>query len=328
MRQARYSNRRQFMQRALSTAAMSMGLGTAARAASWPARPVSIIVPYVAGGTSDMMARLCAQFMTEKLGKTFIVENRAGGSGVPAATVTATADRDGCTVLFGPPAPIVTVPMLQKVSYNTESFAPINIFASYPFLLGIKASLPVQSLQELIAYMKAHPGKLNYSSAGFGSISHLVGALFASQADIKVVHVPYKGAAPATTALMTGEVDFYFGGSSELIPHMSSTDKIRIIATSGTKRLANLPDLPAVGELISGFALETWNGFVGPRGIPEPIVNQFAEAIRDAAMSPTIKERLQSLAIYPVESTPAEFAKTIASDKAFYQAALKAAGMI
>lgn len=299
-----------------------------ARADTYPSQPVRIIVGFAAGGANDIIGRILAQFMTEKLGKTFIVENRAGGSGVPAATVTASADRDGCTVLFGPPAPIVTVPMLQKVSYNTESFAPINIFASYPFLLGIKASLPVQSLQELIAYMKAHPGKLNYSSAGFGSISHLVGALFASQADIKVVHVPYKGAAPATTALMTGEVDFYFGGSSELIPHMSSTDKIRIIATSGTKRLANLPDLPAVGELISGFALETWNGFVGPRGIPEPIVNQFAEAIRDAAMSPTIKERLQSLAIYPVESTPAEFAKTIASDKAFYQAALKAAGMI
>jgi len=326
--QVRYSNRRQLLQGAFSIAALSAGLGRSAQAANWPARTVTIIVPYVAGGTSDMMARLCAQFMTEKLGKPFIVENRAGGSGVPAATTAAAADRDGCTVLFGPPAPIVTVPMLQKVSYSTESFEPINIFASYPFLLGIKSSLPVQNLQELIGYMKANPGKLNYSSAGFGSISHLVGALFASRSEVKVVHVPYKGAAPATTALVTGEVDFYFGGSSELIPHMSSTDKIRIIATSGAKRLASLPELPAVSEIVSGFVLETWNGFVGPRGIAEPVVNQFAIAIRDAATSPRIKERLESLGIYPAASTPAEFAKTIASDKAFYQAALRAAGMI
>lgn len=326
--QMRCSNRRQVLQKALSIAALSMGAGRAALAANWPMRSVTIIVPYVAGGTSDMMARLCAQFLTEKVGKTFIVENRAGGSGVPAATATASADRDGCTVLFGPPAPIVTVPMLQKVSYSTDSFEPINIFASYPFLLGVKSSLPVRNLQELISYMKANPGKLNYSSAGFGSISHLVGALFASRSGVKVVHVPYKGAAPATTALVTGEVDLYFGGSSELIPHMSSTDKIRIIATSGAKRLASLPDLPAVSELIPGFVLETWNGFVGPRGIAEPIVNQFSEAIREAAMSPRIQKRLQSLGIYPAASTPAEFAKTIAADKAFYQAALKAAGMI
>lgn len=319
-------NRRQLLRQA-GIAALSLGLGTSSQAASWPTRPIVIIVPYVAGGVSDMMARLCAQFITEKLGQSCVVENRGGGSGVPAATATANAAPDGHTVLFGPPAPIITVPMLQKVSYSSDSFTPIANFASYPFLVGVKSSVPAKNLQELISYAKRNPGKLNYSSAGVGSISHLVGALFASKAGIDIFHIPYKGAAPATAALIAGEVELYFGGTSEFMPHMSS-DRIRVVATTSATRASNLPDIPPVGDLVPGFALETWNGFVGPRGIPQPVVERFAEVIRQAAQASSIVERLKSLGIYPVAGTPAEFAKVIENDKLAYRAALTAAGMI
>jgi tripartite-type tricarboxylate transporter receptor subunit TctC len=304
----------------------SIGFGKASRAAEWPTRPVTILVPYVAGGVSDMMGRLCAQFLTEKLGQPFIVENRAGGSGVVAATAVANAAPDGHMVLFGPPAPIVTVPMLQKVGYSADSFAPISVLASYPFLLAVKSSLPVKTLAEFIAYAKTVPGKLNYSSAGFGAISHMVAAFFAAAAGIDIVHVPYKGAAPATAALLTGEVEIYFGGSSELIPHMSG-DKIRVLATSGAKRLSNLPNLPSASELLPSFTLDTWNGFVAPLATPRPIIDRFAATIHQAATDLAIADRLLQLGIYPDGNTPEEFAKQIIKDKVFYQAAIKAAGI-
>ena len=322
-------NRRTLLQSAAAATALStVGSGASLAASQWPQRTVTIIVPYAAGGNSDMMARLCAKYLSEKVGKPFIIENRAGGSGAPAAVATARAEPDGCTVLFGPCAPYVTVPMIQKVAYTADSFTPINNFASYPFLLGVKSSLPVKSVPELIAYAKANPGKLNYASAGVGAISHLVSALFMAKTGMDVVHVPYKGAAPANVAILTGEVDIIFSGVSELQAHLSSEDKVRVIGTTGANKLADFPKVPLISESLPGFTMEAWNGIVGPKGIPQDIVGRFSALIAEAANSPFVSEKLKSVGIFPVTSTAQEFARTIESDKVLYRDALKAAGLV
>jgi tripartite-type tricarboxylate transporter receptor subunit TctC len=264
--------------------------------------------------------------MSEKFRQSFIVDNRAGGSGVIATTAVANAESDAHSLLFCPPAQVITVPALQKVSYNPDLLVPVSNFASYPFLVGIKSSIPAKTLPEFIAYAKTKPGKLNYSSAGFGAISHLVTALFLTRAGLDVVHVPYKGAAPATVALLSGEVDLFFANSSELIPHLSN-DKIRIIATSGFKRLPNLPDIPPVGDTLPGFGVDSWNGIFAPPGTPRDIVDKIARAMIEIVKSPSMGSRLAQLSIYPEGSTPEEFVKLIAKDKQFYLDAIKAAGV-
>lgn len=296
------------------------------RAADWPARPVTILIPYAAGGISDMMGRMLAQSMSEKFRQSFIVDNRAGGSGVIATTAVANAEPDAHTLLFCPPAQVITVPALQKVSYNPDLLVPVSNFASYPFLVGIKSSIPAKTLPEFIAYAKTMPGKLNYSSAGFGAISHLVTALFLRRAGLDVVHVPYKGAAPATVALLSGEVDLFFANSSELIPHLTN-DKIRIIATSGFKRLPNFPDIPPVGDTLAGFGVDSWNGIFAPPGTPRDVVEKIASAMIEIVKSPAMARRLAELSIYPEGSTPGEFVTLIAKDKQFYLDAIKAAGV-
>jgi tripartite-type tricarboxylate transporter receptor subunit TctC len=296
-------------------------------AAEWPSRPVTVLIPYAAGGISDMMGRMLAQSLAEKFRQSFIVDNRAGGSGVIATTAVANAEPDAHMLLFCPPAQVITVPALQKVSYNPDLLVPVSNFASYPFLVGIKSSIPAKTLPEFIAYAKTRPGKLNYSSAGFGAISHLVTALFLARAGLDVVHVPYKGAAPATLALLSGEVDLFFANSSELIPHLAN-DRIRIIATSGFKRLPNLPDIPPVGETLPGFGVDSWNGIFAPPGTPRETVDKIAGAMIEAVKSPAMTSRLAQLSIYPEGTTPEEFVKLIAKDKQFYLEAIKAAGVI
>jgi tripartite-type tricarboxylate transporter receptor subunit TctC len=216
--------------------------------------------------------------------------------------------------------------MLQKVSYSPDSFAPISIFANLPFILGIKSSLPPKTLTDFIAYGRANPGKLNYASAGIGGISHLVSTLFVKQAGIDAVHVPYKSAAPATVALLSGEVDMFFGGAPELMQHVTS-DRITILATSSAKRLPNLPNTPTVGEIFAGFEVNTWLGLVAPRGTPQEIIDVLAQATREASSNPEVVERLFNLGVVPAGTTPAEFADVLKRDRALYADAIRSAGI-
>lgn len=207
-----------------------------ANASNWPSRTVTIIVPNAPGGFTDIMARLAAVHFSKKFGHPFVVENRAGGAGVIGAAQVANAQPDGYTFLFTSPSTILTQPLLQKVSYDPNSFIPISIPGNLPFVLGVKSSLPVKTLPEFVAYAKTNPGKLNFASAGVGGIGHLASTLFMKIAGIEAVHVAYKSAAPATSALVAGEVEIYFGGSPKLIQHVSN-DKITMLATSGARRL-------------------------------------------------------------------------------------------
>jgi tripartite-type tricarboxylate transporter receptor subunit TctC len=298
--------------------------------ASWPTRTVMIIVPNAAGGFTDIMARMAAQHMAKKFGQAFVVDNRAGGAGVIGATAVASAQPDGYTFLFTSPSTILTQPLLQKVNYDPDSLIPVSIFGNLPFLLGIKSSLPPKTTAttaaDFVSYVKAHPRELNYASAGVGGIGYLVSVLFVKTAGLDAVHVPYKSAAPATAALLAGEVDMYFAGSPELMPHVKD-DRIRILATSGAKRLANLPDTPAIGELYPGFQINTWEAFMAPQGTPKAIVDLMTEATIEAANEPTINQRLTAAGITPEGTTQARFREIMTRDREFYADAIRAAGI-
>ncbi len=310
----------------VALAALSLCFNARAETAHWPTRPVTIVVPYAAGGMADVMARLAAHHLSQKLGQPFVIVNRGGDAGAIGAIQVARAPADGSMLMFTSPSAILTVPMLQKVSYDPDSFVPISIFASLPFVLGVKSSLPPKTLAGFIAYAHAHPGKLSYASAGVGGISHLVSTLFVKRAGIDALHVPYKSAAPATNALLTGEVDMYFGGAPEMLQHRGS-DRIAILATSSAERLATLPDTPTIAELYPGFEVTTWLGFVAPRGTPQEIIDTMAQATRETLAIPEVAERLASLGIVPVGSTAAQFADTLTKDRALYADAIKAAGI-
>jgi tripartite-type tricarboxylate transporter receptor subunit TctC len=320
------------MSRALLVMPMAMALAAATTAlpahaqARWPARPVTVIVPNAPGGFTDIMARLAAQRLATKFAQPFIVENRAGGAGVIGATQVANAQPDGYTFLFTSPSTILTQPLLQKVSYDPSSLVPISILGSLPFILGIKSSLPPKTLHECEAYVKANPGKLNYASAGVGGIGYLVSVLYLKTAGLDAVHVPYKSAAPATAALVAGEVDMYFAGAPEMIQHLFN-DKIRLLATSGAKRLSKLPNVPTVGEFHPGFQVSTWEAFMAPRGTPKEIADAMTEATIEVANDRQIIERFTNLGIAPDGTTQAQFIDILDRDRRFYAEAIKAGGI-
>ena len=306
---------------ALAAASASAG------AADWPLRPVTLVVPYSPGGNTDMMARLAGQYLADKLGQPFVIENRAGGGGSVGAIAVARAQPDGYTLLFGASTQIINIPMLQKVSYDPQKdLVPISIFGAGPYLLGIKASLPCNTLQEFISYVKANPGKLNYATAGIGGNIHLNTALFVARAGLDMVAVPYKSGAPAMAALVGGEVEMYFGNASELMQHTDSKF-IKILAVSTLQKLKQLPDVPTGAETYPGFNTSSWNGFFAPTGTPTPILDLLATETIAAAREPAIVERLNRLAILPFGTTQGEFRKVIEESRVTNRVAMKAAGL-
>jgi tripartite-type tricarboxylate transporter receptor subunit TctC len=298
-----------------------------AHSADWPSRPVTVVVPYAAGGNTDTMARIIAERLSQKLGQPFIVENVAGASGTIGTLRVARDAPDGYTLLFCSASQIIIAPLVQKVSYDpAKDFVPISIFGAGPYILGVKSSLPAATLQDFIAYAKNNPGKLNYASAGEGGIIHLTTALFLSKAGLDVVHVPYKSGAPALAALMTGEIEMYFGNASELL-QQATNDRIKMLAVSSSERLQQRPDLPTVAEFYPGFRITSWNGFLAPAGIPQTIVDTIAQETRAAATDPEVAARLRKLGIEPSGANPAEFAQIIRDEEVLYRDAIKVAGV-
>jgi len=228
------------------------------RAADWPSRPVTVVVPFAAGGNTDMMARLGAQHLSAKLGQTFVVENRPSAGGALGTGMVAAAAPDGYTILFAASSMITLTP--QKLSFNPEQqLVPITNVGTGTQMIAIKRELPVKTLPELIAYAKANPGKLNFTVAGTQNISHLAPVLLFARAGIDLVMVPSKGGPQAVSDVMSGQVDLYFGNSSELLPHIDS-DRIRLIAVGTAQRLATAPDIPSVSETLPGARREAGHG--------------------------------------------------------------------
>ena len=297
-----------------------------AHSASWPARPVTVIVPYAAGGFTDVLARLSAQYLSEKFGQTFLIENRPGAGGAIGARTVAVAEPDGYTLLFGSASQFGIAPLVQKINYDPDALAPIVIFGKIPFLLAINAAFPADDLPSFIKAAKALGRPVNASNTGYGSTSYLLVAAFANRAGFKVTPVPYKGSAPSAAAVMQGDVDMTWAGVSDVAPIMAS-NKIKILAVSSEQRLPSYPNVPSVSEALPGFSLETWNGYFGPPGTPKPIIDLVAKTVQDAAASPDIHRRLMDLGITPETASPQQTAATIRSDKAFYRKIVEAAGI-
>jgi tripartite-type tricarboxylate transporter receptor subunit TctC len=313
--------------KACALALLAMLAAAPAHAAEWPARAVTVVVPFAAGGFTDTLARVSSKYLSEKFGQPFVVENRPGAGGAIAAAYVAAAAPDGYTLFFGSASQLGISPIISKVSYDSDSFEPIAVFGTIPFLLGIKASIPAKTVPEFIAYAKANAGKLNYGTAGNGATSHLLAAGFTARAGIDLTHVPFKGSAPLTLALVQGTVDMAWTGVPDMGAQMTN-ENIRVIAISAGQRLPSLPDVPSVSESLPGFALDTWNGYLAPRGTPRAIVEKVAQGVMEAGKSPEIATRLIGVGITPKTTTPDEMAAIIKADKGFYPDLLKAAGMM
>jgi tripartite-type tricarboxylate transporter receptor subunit TctC len=289
----------------------------------WPARIVTVVVPFAAGGNTDIMARLASQKLSEAFKQNFVVDNRVGAGGAVAASYVAHAAPDGYTLLFAAAPQIAVVPRVQKVNYDPlKDFAPVSVFGTGPFILAINGAIPARTIQEFVEYASAR--QLSYGSGGVGSIGHLSGALFVARAGIKAVHVPYRGGAPAVTGLLGGQVEMYFGNAAELIPH-AENGKARILGVATDRRMKQLPDVPTVAESFPGFVLSSWNGFLVPARTPSVIVDKLANAVIAASKDAAVVEQLHKLGIEPNGTTPEEFASRIVREQQQFDLAITAA---
>jgi tripartite-type tricarboxylate transporter receptor subunit TctC len=288
-------------------------LASLALAQPYPTKPIRIIVPFPPGGTADSLVRLTAEKLSPSLGQQVIVENRAGAGGNLGAEYVARAEPDGHTLLSSPPHLLTINHLLYKLAFDPAKFVPVSIIAAYPNVLLATPKLPAANLQELIAFARARPGKLNIASQGNGTSTHLTAELFKAMAKVDLTHVPYKGTAPAMTDLLGGQVDVMFDNLITAMP-LVKAGKLKLLGVGGEKRVAAFPDVPAIGEVLPGFRSETWMGIVAPPGTPGAIAGKLASAIRRAVHEPDFKARLAELQAEPLGNTPAEMAEIIRQD--------------
>lgn len=284
-------------------------------ASNYPSKPIKIVVPFPAGGTSDVLARLFGQKITENWGQPVVVENRPGSSGNLGADLVAKSTPDGYTLVLMDVGNLVISPALFKLPFNVvNDFAPVGMVAYSPHLLAVSTKVPANTPAELVAYAKAQKGKLNYAvAAGMGSASHLAGVMYAQRSGIEWGYVPYKGGAQAITDLMGGQVDVMFNGMVATYPQVKA-GKIKLIAVSSLKRNAQMPDTPTVAESLPGFLTGSFQGLLAPAGTPKPIVDKLNAEIQRIAAIPEIKERLVTLGAEPSNMTPEQFAQWVRTE--------------
>jgi tripartite-type tricarboxylate transporter receptor subunit TctC len=286
---------------------------------------VTIVVPYAAGGNTDIMARMASQKLTEAFKQSFIVDNRVGAGGALAANYVAQAAPDGYTLFFAAAPLIAVLSKVQKVNYDPHGdFIPVSIFGTGPFILAINSAIAAWNISEFVAY--ARNNKINYGSGGTGSVGHLAGALFVARGGFDAVHIPYRGGGPAMTALLGGQVDMYFGNAAEIIPQVES-GKVRIIGVAAQSRMKQLPDAPTVSETYPDFSLSSWNGFLVPARTPRVIVDKLAREVIAASRDPAVVSQLTKLGIEPNGTTPEEFAAQIVREQPQFDLAIKAANL-
>jgi len=307
---------------------MALGGSTGALAQTYPDRPVRVIVPLSAGGSADIVGRQIAQKLSERLGQQFIIDNRPGAGSLIGTELAARAPRDGYTVLLAGSS-FTTAPSLQrKLPYDpVRDFAPITMAANSPGLLVVHPSLPVKSVKDLVTLARAKPGAINYASPGNGTSPHFAGALFNSMAKVDIVHIPYKGAGPAITDLVAGQVQVSFASMLSAITH-ARAGRLRAVAVTGLKRSAALPELPTVSESgLPGFETGSWQGFFAPAGTPAPVVDRLYKEIAAVVRLPDIIASLAQDGSEPVGSTPDALAKFVAGELPKWARVAKEAGM-
>jgi len=262
----------------------------------WPSKPVTLMVPFAPGGTTDIVARPFAQALSQEFGQPFVVENRAGAGGTLAAGIAAHAAPDGYTLFVATVAHTMATSLYKQLSYDFEKdFVPITVLASVPNILVVNPSVPAKSVRELIDYARANPGKLSYGSAGNGSTEHLSAELFKSMTGADMVHIPYKGSSPAVTDLLAGRVQLMFDNLASALPNIKA-GKVRALAVTTAKRSQFIPELPTLAESgLPGFDLTTWWGVMAPAGTPDAVVERLAGEINRAMGLPDIKERFAAM---------------------------------
>lgn len=299
-----------------------------AAAQSYPARAVRIIVPFPAGGPTDIVTRLMAAKMTETLGQQVVVDNRGGAGGAIGTEQVAKSAPDGYTLVMGTIGGLAVAKSLNpKLGYDTlRDFAPITQSVSVTSVLVVHPSVPAKNVRELLALAQKSPGRLNYASSGNGTITHLAGELFKLMGKVNITHVPYKGGAPALVALVAGEVDMSYENSLIITPHVRS-GKVKGLAVTSAKRSALLPDLPTIAETLPGYSASGWYGLLAPAATPKPVITRLhAEAVK-ALRAPDVVDKLSSHGAEPVASTPEEFTAFIRSETDKWAKLVKIANM-
>jgi tripartite-type tricarboxylate transporter receptor subunit TctC len=319
------SGRRRFIQATgAGLAVASTGLAASARAAGFPEHSIRLIVAYAPGGSTDIVARMFAQDMTVDLGQSVVLENRPGGGTIVGTQTVERAPADGYTLLYGTNAFVIT-PMLhdQKTYDPLKDFAPVSLTAVQPLGILVSPELHIKTVQELIAYARANPGKLNFASSGNGSAQHLAGEAFAKAAGIQMLHVPYKGAGPALTDLLGGRVHLMFTSLVGNMQHVKE-GRLVLIATTGLKRSPATPDVPTVDESgVKGFVTESWQGVLAPAGTPAAVIDRLNASIVKAGKSQKLIDQLSAQGMEVRTDSPSEFAERLQQEQSQYKALIE-----
>jgi tripartite-type tricarboxylate transporter receptor subunit TctC len=305
--------------RLLGAIAAAFSLASAHAAAdAWPSKPLKLVVPFTAGGSTDTVARIVAEKLTTRLGQPVIVDNRAGAGGAIGSDFVAKSPADGYTMLVGTSSTMAIAPYVYtKLPYNpTRDFAPVSLLGTADIVIVVNSQVPVRTVRELLAYAKANPGKLTFASGGNGSISHLLGDYFKSMAHVDMLHVPYKGDAQMVTDLLGGQVDMAFGTAVAFLPHIRS-GKVVALAVTNPKRSTTQTQLPTVSEAgVPGYEAVQWFGIALPTGTPHEIVQRLNDEIRAILAMPDVRARFSELGFDVVGDKPEEFAAFLRAENA------------
>jgi len=305
--------RRRFLHLAAGAAALP-AVSHIARAQAFPSRPVRIVVGFPAGGAQDIGARVIGQWLSERLGQSFLIDNRPGANGNIGAQGVVNAAPDGYTLLVVGAPNAINATFYSNLAFNlTRDIMPVAGISRTPLVMVVHPSVPATTVPEFIAHAKANPDQINMASGGNGNVTHLAGELFKMIAGTKMIHIPYRGGALATTDLIAGQMQLYFAPVQESIEHIRA-GKLRALAVATATRLPALPGIPTVGEFLPGYEASGWNGIVAPRGTPADIIERLNREINAGLAQPAIKARFDDLGAPLLPLSPAEFGKLIAED--------------
>ena len=320
---------RKFFFATVSAVACCAFFGPAHAADVYPNKPVRLVVPYSPGGGSDVVARIVGQKLTEALGQTFVIDNRAGAAGMVGTDLVANAPADGYTLLLADAAYTINSSYYTKQAHYDaqKSFVPVALIADTPYLLMTNPGVPAATLKEFIALAKTQPGKINVGSSGNGSGSHLVGELFKLKAGVDMNHIPYKGAGPSTADVMGGQIQATFAGAAGVVTFVKS-GRLKALVAGSAKRSPILPDVPTFAELgFPDLVVTNWYGIVTPAGTPQPIVKRLYDEVTRAIAQPDVRERLTNAALDPVTPSPDQFRHLIESETKRWAQVIKDANL-
>ncbi len=295
--------------------------------AQTPTKPLKLIVPFPAGGTADVLPRLLAEKMRAQFPAGVVVENKAGAGGNIGAEFVYRAEPDGSTILASPPGPVaINHHLYKKLSFDPTRWQAITVMATVPNVLAVSPKVPAKNLAELIAYMKANPGKVSYASQGNGSTSHLTASMFMQLTGTEMIHVPYKGSAPSITDLMGGQVQLTFEAIAIGLPHLKS-GRLKALATTDNKRLTILPDLPTAAETVPGYVVKNWFGLAAPSGIPMDRVLLIQKVVSLVLQDPEVLKTLVDLGVEPIGDSPNQFGALVRQETERWQKLLQNSGI-